>query len=152
MIKVKVFIIFSIILMSVSIGFSQGSVKKPLALLPGNSIINNSTDTMWVLSSTSDFKKVINAKYEAETYFKINEINKKIIDSLELISITQKELIERCNIEYDSCFNVAEKCDERLNLMGELNTKQTMYTKIAILSGVTTTIAAFVVGFILGMK
>ncbi|MBN2892271.1 MAG: hypothetical protein JXL97_10410 [Bacteroidales bacterium] len=149
--KVKIIIIlFVFSILSIS-GFSQNE-DKPYPVLPGGSITNTTTDTLWVLNSTKQFKKTIIALNNQKLYKELDRQNKQLIDSLLVLNDIRAEYIDSLKLEYNICMDEATNLYENSELLGELNTKQSKYTRIAIVVGASTTLAAFVVGFILGIK
>lgn len=148
--KVRFILIFLVLLFVSIESYSQKDVPYPV--LPGGSTTNNTTDTLWVLSSTKQFKKVITALNTNKQYKKLEKINKQIIDSLELLNYEQSGYIDSLKKEYDICYEESKKLYENSELLGKMNTRQTMYTRIAVIVGTGTTVGAFIVGFILGKK
>ncbi len=124
----------------------------PIPILPNGSITNQTADTMWVLHSTKQFKKITIALNNYKTCQKINNKQEQLIDSLSELNVQRKDYIDSLKKEYNICMEEANNLYENSELLGELNTKQTKYTRIAIFTGAGTTVIAFLVGLFIGIK
>lgn len=149
--KAKLLILSIFFFCSTFVVFGQ-SEEKPIPILPGGEISNTTPDTMWVLHSTKQFKKTIVALNQYKACMKLNETRQQAIDSLEILYKVQKEVSDSTKREYDICYAETHEMDQKITLLGEMNDKQSKYTRIAIIVGASTTVAAFVVGFVLGIK
>lgn len=148
---------FSIILISfvflTNVAFSQFEKKDvPIPILTGKSITNNTQDTMWVLHSTKQFKKVIIALKNEKVYKKLIVKHKQLEDTLDLLNAEQTSYIDSLKHERQLYIEQVDKSESDLALLGEMNKNQSKYTRIAIIVGASTTVVAFIVGFILGIK
>jgi len=126
--------------------------QKPDAVLPGNTkTLAPTTDTLWVLSN-ADFKKTIIAARELKLYKNENVLLEQEVDSLKLLNAERQSLIDTLKSDRDFYVKNWKTCEDDLNFLGELNQNQAKRTRIAIIVGASTTVTAFIVGFILGIK
>jgi len=145
--KLLFFIVFFIIPF---LGISQDD--KPIPLFTGTSYTNNTLDTMWILTSTAQFKKVTIALNNQKFYKKEIKKHEQLVDSLDLLNKNQAEYIDSLKKERLYYMDLWNKSEKNVDMLAELNDKQTTYTRWAIVIGGSTTVIAFVVGFILGIK
>lgn len=131
-------------------GISQDD--KPIPLFSGESYTNNTLDTMWLLHSTAQFKKVSIALNNQKSYKKEIEKYKQLVDSMNLINIEQIEYIDSLKKERLYYMDLWSKSDKDVEMLAKLNNKQTKFTRWAIVIGSTTTVTAFIVGLFLGLK
>ena len=146
--------IFSFLIVFMILAFEVNAQKDevPIPVMPGNSISNETLDTMWVLHSTKQFKKVAIALKNQGLYKELSKKNEQLVDSLQLLNDERSTYIDSLKNERQLYIQQVDKCEADLGLLGEMNMKQSKYTRIAIIVGSATTVTAFIVGFILGIK
>jgi hypothetical protein len=149
----KFLIILIGFVLSTNVAFSQFDKKEvPIPILSGNSITNNTQDTMWVLHSTKQFKRVAIALKNEKLYKELIVKHKQLEGNLDLLNIEQASYIDSLKHERQLYIQQVDESEADLALLAEMNKKQSKYTRIAIIVGASTTVTAFIVGFILGIK
>ena len=150
--NLKIFSVLSVLIFIVSGVLAQNPDGKPIPILPNNSITNNTSDTMWVLNSTKQFRKVTIALNNQKLYKKLIVKNNQLIDSLKSLDRQLTLYNDSLKSERNLYIEQVDECEKDLSLLGEMNQKQSKYTRLAIIIGGSTTVTAFIVGFILGIK
>ncbi len=147
----KILLILTLFLLTISTINAQ-NYSKPRPLLPKDTLLLYSAkDTLWIMNN-KHFKQTIIAKKQIELCRQQVDAQKNMIDTLQELNAQRQDLIDTLTNDRDFYIKNWHKAEEDLKLMGELNTKQSQYTKIAIIVGSATTVTAFIVGFILGLK
>ena len=126
--------------------------KLSVPVLPGQTYtVEPQNDTMWIMTNYF-FKRTIIAKKQLKICKEQNELYKKQSDTLKEIISEQKILIDTLKSDRDYYKKNWNEAETDLNTLGEMLNKQSSYTKTAIIIGSATTVTAFIIGFILGMK
>ncbi len=147
----KIFLILFIIISTTTLSLAQ-NYAKPYPLLPGDTLVVTSPkDTLWIMNNHR-FKQTIIAKKQLKLCREEVDTLKQMVDTLTELNVQRQDLIDTVKRDRDYYMKNWKEAEEDLKLMGELNTKQSQYTKIAIIVGSATTVTAFIVGFILGFK
>ncbi len=133
-------------------GETKAQQKIPVHVLPGQTYtVSPQNDTMWVMNNYF-FKKTIIAKKQLKICKEQNNLYKKQSDTLNKIISEKDILLDTLKSDRDYYKNNWKNAETDLNTLGEMLNKQSSYTKTAIIIGSATTVTAFIVGFILGMK
>lgn len=145
----KLLIILIIFVTSISV---EAQRFVPIPVLPGNSYtVDSKNDTLWIINNRQ-FKKTIATKEKFDNCLKQNELLKAQTDTLkELVSI-QKSLIDTLKNDRNYYIDNWKKAENDLGECTTMLKKQSNHTKTAIIVGAATTVSAFILGFILGIK
>ncbi len=131
---------------------TKAQKKIPVPVLPGQTYtVDPKDDTLWVMNNHY-FKKTIVAGKQLKICKEQNELYKKQTDTLKEIINQQKILIDTLKSDRDYYKKNWSEAETDLNKLGEMLNKQSSYTKTAIIIGSATTVTAFIIGFILGIK
>jgi len=106
------------------------------------------TDTLWILTDVQVRKTIVTAKK-----YKISEEQNKLyaqqVATLKAQGAEKDSLILVLEKDRDYYKGIWESCSKDVETLGKISKRQAMSTKIAILAGTLTTIAAFFAGMLL---
>jgi hypothetical protein len=146
--KTKNIFITIIFLLFASSIFAQ----KPKVILPGQNLnVTSKNDTLWIINNKLFKKTIIKAK-QLKICRQEVKLQNSIIDSLKKINSENKILVDTLKNDRNFYQKNWKKAEDDLSLLADMNKNQSRYTRIAIIVGTTTTVAAFIAGFLLGMK
>lgn len=124
----------------------------PIPVLPGNSYtVDSKNDTLWIINNRQ-FKKTIATKEKFNNCMKQNVLLKKQSDTLKELASTQNLLIDTLKHDRNFYINNWKKAETDLDECTTMMKHQSSQTKTAIIVGAATTVSAFILGFILGIK
>lgn len=138
-----------IIIVVLTLFYTITSAQAPEYVLPGQSkVLEPKNDTLWILNN-QQFKKTIIAKEQLKICNKQVDEYKKLLDSVQQLANLQKQKSEILEKDRNFYINQNNQYKEDIDLLVKLNKKQSFYTQMAIIVGASTTIIAFILGFII---
>ncbi len=149
MMRIKIFITFLIISSSF---ISFGQKKQLISIAPGTSKTVTATNEKLYVITKTQLQNTIVTGMMLDTCKKQNEIYKQLVDTLKEISVQKDILIDTLTNDRDFYIKSGKECETDVETLLKMNESQYNKTKWAIIIGSSTTVVAFVVGFILGIK
>lgn len=146
--KPRFFIIIGLLFVSSSV-FSQQYPYKINAGATQSVSANNGK--LWVLTD-NQFRETIEKGMLLDTCIAQNDLLKQQVALLKEISDEKQDLIDSLKNDRDFYIQKHNECEDDVESLLSMNDKFYKQRNIAIIVGSATTVTAFVVGFILGIK
>jgi len=147
--RCKVLLLLIILLTSLGL---EAQRFVPIPVLPGNTYnVDSKNDTLWIITN-KQFKKTLITHDQLKVCKQQKDLLVQQNDTLKELILTQKVLIDTLKHDRDFYVNNWKKAENDLEECTQMVKNQSKYKKIAIIVGSATTVSAFIVGFILGIK
>jgi len=143
----KIILIINLVLLFNN-SFGQ-SKEYPKPVIPGATLeIAPTTDTMWVITD-EQIRKTIATHKKYKISEEQNTLYAQQVTKLKEQGLVKDSLITVLEKDRDYYKKIWESCSNDIETLGKISKRQGKSTKIAIIAGTLTTIAAFFAGMIL---
>lgn len=143
---------YFIIILLFSFANAFGQQQYPFKIDAGNTQNISATNSkLWVITD-AQFRKTIETGILLDTCRAQNNLLKQQVDLLKQISQEKQDLIDTLKNDRDFYIQKHIECENDVGSLLTMNDKFYRQRNIALIAGGATTVTAFIVGFILGMK
>ena len=118
----------------------------PKYILPGDTaVVTPKEDTLWIITD-SQLKRTLKAGYELKNANKQLALYEKEVNVLKEEVAQKDSVINLVKENRDYYEKNWKECSENLKVLAKLNKRQTTFTRVAVIGGITVSVITFFLG------